>query len=48
VAGRAALETDGGSPGALAAGYDLVFLIAAGLALAIAVGSLLLQGAKRR
>ncbi|GHG42830.1 MULTISPECIES: hypothetical protein [Amycolatopsis] len=33
---------DGSSPAALAAGYDRVFLIAAGLALAIAAASLLL------
>lgn len=39
---RAAAEVDGSSPAALAAGYDLVFLMAAGLGLAIAVVSLLL------
>jgi EmrB/QacA subfamily drug resistance transporter len=38
----AATETGGSSPAALAAGYDLVFLMAAGLGLAIAVVSLLL------
>jgi EmrB/QacA subfamily drug resistance transporter len=41
---RAAIEADGSSPAAaLAAGYDLVFLMAAGLGLAIAVVSLLLR-----
>ncbi|GAA3828350.1 MFS transporter [Sphaerisporangium flaviroseum] len=40
---RAAMEAGGSSPAAaLAAGYDLVFLMAAGLGLAIAVVSLLL------
>jgi EmrB/QacA subfamily drug resistance transporter len=39
---RAAAETDADSPAALAAGYDLVFLIAAGLGLAIAAVSVLL------
>jgi EmrB/QacA subfamily drug resistance transporter len=41
---RAATEADANSPAALAAGYDLVFLIAAGLGLAIAVVSALLRG----
>jgi EmrB/QacA subfamily drug resistance transporter len=41
---RAATEADANSPAALAAGYDLVFLIAAGLGLAIAVVSVLLRG----
>jgi EmrB/QacA subfamily drug resistance transporter len=40
---RAATEADASSPAALAAGYDLVFLIAAGLGLAIAVVSVLLR-----
>ncbi len=35
------MEAGRGSPAALAAGYDLVFLIAAGLGLAIAVVSVL-------
>jgi EmrB/QacA subfamily drug resistance transporter len=39
---RAATEADANSPTALAAGYDLVFLMAAGLGLAIAVVSVLL------
>jgi EmrB/QacA subfamily drug resistance transporter len=39
---RAATEADANSPAALAAGYDLVFLLAAGLGLAIAVVSVLL------
>ena len=39
---RSAMEDGGSSPAALAAGYDLVFLIAAGLGLAIAVLSVLL------
>ncbi|MFI6597306.1 MFS transporter [Nonomuraea sp. NPDC050536] len=39
---RAAMEAGGTSPAALAAGYDLVFLMAAGLALAIAALTLLL------
>lgn len=39
---RAAMEAGGDSPAALAAGYDMVFLIAAGLGLAIAAVSLLL------
>jgi MFS family permease len=39
---RAAVEADATSPAALAAGYDLVFLIAAGLGLAIAVASAML------
>jgi EmrB/QacA subfamily drug resistance transporter len=40
---RAAMEASGSSPAAaLAAGYDLVFLVAAGLGLAIAVVSVLL------
>ncbi|MET9344255.1 MFS transporter [Nonomuraea sp. NPDC003804] len=49
VAGtRAASETDASSPAAaLAAGYDLVFLMAAGLGLAIAVVSLLLPRHRR-
>jgi EmrB/QacA subfamily drug resistance transporter len=38
---RAGMEAGGGSPAALAAGYDLVFLMAAGLGLAIAVVSVL-------
>jgi EmrB/QacA subfamily drug resistance transporter len=46
---RAATEAGGSSPAAaLAAGYDLVFLIAAGLGLAIAVVSLLLPRHRRR
>jgi hypothetical protein len=44
---RAATETDGSSPIALAAGYDLVFLMAAGLSLAIAALSLLLPRHRR-
>jgi len=44
---RAATEPDGSSPAALAAGYDLVFLMAAGLGLAIAVVSLLLPRHRR-
>jgi len=43
---RAGMEAGGGSPAALAAGYDLVFLMAAGLGLAIAVVSLLLPEAR--
>ncbi|MFG3701725.1 MFS transporter [Micromonospora sp. NPDC047620] len=39
---RAATEAGGSSPAALAAGYDLVFLMAVGLGLAIAAVSLLL------
>jgi MFS family permease len=39
---RAATDADASSPIALAAGYDLVFLIAAGFGLAIAVVSVLL------
>ncbi|GGS51505.1 MFS transporter [Planobispora rosea] len=39
---RAAMEADESSPAALAAGYDLVFLLAAGLGLAIAAVSPLL------
>jgi len=39
---RAGAEAGGGSPAALAAGYDLVFLIAGGVGLGIAVVSLLL------
>jgi EmrB/QacA subfamily drug resistance transporter len=39
---RAGREAGGDSPAALAAGYDLVFLMAAGLGVAIAVASLLL------
>ncbi len=38
---RAGMEAGGGFPAALAAGYDLVFLMAAGLGLAIAVVSVL-------
>nr|WP_055504835.1 hypothetical protein [Nonomuraea pusilla] len=42
-------QTGGGSPAAaLAAGYDRVFLIAAGLGLAIAAVSLLLPRHRRR
>ncbi|RVX40998.1 EmrB/QacA subfamily drug resistance transporter [Nonomuraea polychroma] len=45
---RAASEVDGSSPvDALAAGYDLVFLMAAGLGLAIAVVSVLLPRHRR-
>lgn len=45
---RAATEAGGSSPAAaLAAGYDLVFLMAAGLGLAIAVVSLLLPQRQR-
>jgi EmrB/QacA subfamily drug resistance transporter len=45
---RAATEADGSSPAAaLAAGYDLVFLIAAGLGLAIAAVSVLLPRHRR-
>jgi EmrB/QacA subfamily drug resistance transporter len=45
---RAAMETDGSSPAAaLAAGYDLVFLMAAGLGLAIAAVSVLLPRHRR-
>ncbi|MFI6802955.1 MFS transporter [Streptosporangium canum] len=45
---RAASEAGGGSPAAaLAAGYDLVFLMAAGLGLAIAVVSMLLPRHRR-
>jgi hypothetical protein len=41
---RGAMEAGGSSPAAaLAAGYDLVFLVAAGLGLAIAVVSVLLS-----
>jgi EmrB/QacA subfamily drug resistance transporter len=43
---RAATEPDANSPAALAAGYDLVFLIAAGLGLAIAAVSVLLPHAR--
>jgi MFS family permease len=43
---RAGTESGGGSPADLAAGYDLVFLIAAGLGVAIAVVSLLLPHAR--
>jgi EmrB/QacA subfamily drug resistance transporter len=43
---RAGMEADAGSPAALAAGYDLVFLMAAGLGLAIAVVSVLLPHAR--
>jgi EmrB/QacA subfamily drug resistance transporter len=39
---RAAMESGESSPAALAAGYDLVFLVAAGLGLAIAAVSVLL------
>ena len=39
---KAGMEADAGSPAGLAAGYDLVFLMAAGLGLAIAVVSVLL------
>ncbi|WP_327581777.1 hypothetical protein OHA25_38235 [Nonomuraea sp. NBC_00507] len=45
---RAATEAGGSSPAAaLAAGYDLVFLVAAGLGLAIAMVSLLLPRHRR-
>ncbi|GII01474.1 MFS transporter [Planobispora takensis] len=44
---RAAMEADGSSPAALAAGYDLVFLMAAGLGLAVAAISLLLPRQRR-
>jgi EmrB/QacA subfamily drug resistance transporter len=44
---RAAMTAGGSSPAALAAGYDRVFLIAAGLGLAIAVVSLLLPRHRR-
>ncbi|MEV0195293.1 MFS transporter [Nonomuraea sp. NPDC050691] len=45
---RAAAEAGGSSPAAaLAAGYDLVFLVAAGLALAVAAVSLLLPRHRR-
>ncbi len=44
---RAGMEAVGDSPAALAAGYDLVFLIAAGLGLSIAVVSLLLPRHRR-
>ncbi|MEU8105580.1 MFS transporter [Nonomuraea muscovyensis] len=43
----ATTEAGGSSPAALAAGYDLVFLLAAGLGLAIAVVSLLLPRHRR-
>ncbi len=43
----AGMHTGGHSPAALAAGYDLVFLIAAGLGLAIAVVSMLLPRRRR-
>jgi EmrB/QacA subfamily drug resistance transporter len=46
AAARAGAEADAGSPAALAAGYDLVFLMAAGLGLAIAVVSVLLSNAR--
>jgi EmrB/QacA subfamily drug resistance transporter len=45
---RAGMEADAGSPAALAAGYDLVFLMAAGLGLAIAAVSALLPGTRAR
>ncbi|WP_433463039.1 MFS transporter [Spirillospora sp. CA-128828] len=44
---RAAAEAGESSRAALAAGYDLVFLVAAGLAVAIAMVSLLLPGHRR-
>jgi EmrB/QacA subfamily drug resistance transporter len=44
---RAGMEAGGDSPAALAAGYDLVFLVAAGLGLAIAAVSVLLPHAGR-
>jgi hypothetical protein len=44
---RATAESGGSTPAALAAGYDLVFLMAAGLGLAIAAVSLLLPGRRR-
>lgn len=47
AAARAAMEAGGSSPAAFAAGYDLVFLMAAGLGLAIAVVSLLLPRHRR-
>jgi hypothetical protein len=40
---RTRMEAGASSPAALAAGYDLVFLVAAGLGLAIAVLSVLLR-----
>ncbi|WP_308164692.1 MFS transporter [Nonomuraea sediminis] len=47
TAAGAATESGGTSPTALAAGYDLVFLLAAGLALAIALVSMLLPRHRR-
>jgi len=44
---RAGIQAGGHSPAALAAGYDLVFLIAAGLGLAIALVSMLLPRHRR-
>jgi EmrB/QacA subfamily drug resistance transporter len=44
---RAGMDAGGRSPAALATGYDLVFLIAAGLGLAIAAVSLLLPRHRR-
>jgi EmrB/QacA subfamily drug resistance transporter len=44
---RATAESGGSTPAALAAGYDLVFLIAAGLGLAIAAVGLLLPRRRR-
>jgi hypothetical protein len=43
---RTRMEGGGSSPAALAAGYDMVFLAAAGLGLAIAVVSVLLPHAR--
>ncbi|WP_371786313.1 hypothetical protein [Streptosporangium subroseum] len=47
AAARAAMEAGGSSPAALAVGYDLVFLMAAGLGLAIAVAGLPLPRHRR-
>jgi hypothetical protein len=47
AATRAATETGGSSSAALAAGYDLVFLVAAGLGLAIAAVTVLLPRHRR-
>ena len=44
---RANTEAGENTPAALAAGYDLVFLLAAGLGLAIAAVSFLLPGRRR-
>ncbi|MFC5828339.1 hypothetical protein [Nonomuraea insulae] len=48
AAGARAAEAGGASPAALSAGYDLVFLMAAGLGLAIAAVSLLLPARASR